>query len=655
MKTALLMYSKHHFNPQEQFTRSTSAGIIAQSLYQTLIASGYQTDYIDPTEADTLTKKHYNLFVGQPDNWWLAYQNAQSSINCIFLPTTHPLRRNKIMRQQARRWKMPLDELLPFGREQHKAFTKADYILQIGNQYAIQALLQYGIPQHKIIHLHYGVNYLNSTISDKSPSLDAYLHLVSELGLRKGVLDVLDTFSHFSHSFILTLVGQQAKGYAEKVDRTIRQDSRLHYIPHLDSSSDNYAKIIQNHAWMVFPSHEEAEPGTVIDAMTYGCVPLLEPKGSGIDYQFQNQFDQTFQQQVVASQHINQNDYGKASLKAKHYVQLIHDYSTWKEKLISLWNNIDRGSFAQRPTVSIVLTLFNKERIVRSLLKTLWQSTKTYQNWDIHIIYDGCTDQTQSVAQPVLKQFSVPVYEYVKPNWFETRANNFGLKQARGTYCVIIQDDNFISEPFWLEKMISWLEQYPKIAVLGGLAGVKFFPLDTQPNGIGVAITPEEVLQRLDWRLDKTLWNTVYEVDAVMRGPTILRKHLLEKHGYLDEAYAPLYNDDMDYCFRMKQLGYSIFCYPIRAENRRLTMANYDPFKGKRFVKMMRQNSQLFYSRWQSGMGKHDHYLVLPKPTAGQLFDSRSRLKKALHRLTTQVEFWQTNYKNWIRKLWSRQ
>jgi len=149
---------------------------------------------------------------------------------------------------------------------------------------------------------------------------------------------------------------------------------------------------------------------------------------------------------------------------------------------------------------------------------------------------------------------------------------------------------------------------------LGGLAGVNFFPLGTTISGPGVSRTDFEVCQRKDYLLEPELRDKIYEVDAVMRGPIVFRKKLLEKYGYLDEIYKPFLNDDMDYCFRIKKHGFSVFCYPLNIKNKSLTIAKYNSQKYHQFEDILINHCRIFYSRWGKYMGMHRSYLTIPKP-----------------------------------------
>jgi len=538
------------------------------------------------------------------------------------MPTTHPANRNKIIRYWSKKYKIEEEEIIPLSKKVIDSFNCADYIIQIGNYEAVKILLDNGIKRDKIIHTHYGLNYKIERINyQEAPSLDNYLYSAASFGLRKGFLKIVDIFisSEFNQKKI-TLVGDLRKTenkiyWQEKLKELQDKNKKVEFRGYINSGTKEYNNIIKKNAYYVFPSLEEAEPGTVIEAMSAGLVPILS-KESNIDFEIDDDFNISFQEKIKKTLSINKDRWEALSKKAIHYIEVFHCYKSWEKRLTEIFKMINNNVFDIRPTASIILTIYNKEKTIADLLQLLWTNTKSYNKWDLHIIYDGCVDETKKNCQKILNNFKIPVYEYETPDVFEIKANNLGLKNAKGKYCIILQDDNYIYEKKWLEKMLFWLEENPKVAVLGGLAGVNFFPLDFEAQGIGVNHSLFENHQRLDPVLDKKLSNFIFEADAVMRGPIVLRKELLETHGYLDEEYCPIYNDDMDYCFRMKKYGYSIFCYPIDVVNKNLTVAKYkNPEKEKFWSDTAQKNQKLFYKRWGSEIGKnHELYLKVPKP-----------------------------------------
>ena len=84
----------------------------------------------------------------------------------------------------------------------------------------------------------------------------------------------------------------------------------------------------------------------------------------------------------------------------------------------------------------------------------------------------------------------------------------------------------------------------------------------------------------------------------------VLRKAFLDEHGYLDEAFAPLYGDDMDICFRAASVGGKVYCILMDVENDSLSQRITTPRRRRWFAEIMRRNTDLFYSRWRPSTEK---------------------------------------------------
>ena len=78
---------------------------------------------------------------------------------------------------------------------------------------------------------------------------------------------------------------------------------------------------------------------------------------------------------------------------------------------------------------SIIVPTYNRAKLVAKTLKTL--QGQLYDNYEIIVIDDGSTDDTESVVQA----FSDSKIIYIKKNNGErAAARNFGATVAKGTY-----------------------------------------------------------------------------------------------------------------------------------------------------------------------------------------------------------------------------
>lgn len=99
----------------------------------------------------------------------------------------------------------------------------------------------------------------------------------------------------------------------------------------------------------------------------------------------------------------------------------------------NLWDN-------KSPLFSVIVPAYNRaSTIERTLLSIVNQSEK---NWEIIIVNDGSTDDTDSVVLPFLEKESHPVMYIKKSNGGVHTARNAGVREARGFFYVEIDSDD---------------------------------------------------------------------------------------------------------------------------------------------------------------------------------------------------------------------
>lgn len=224
--------------------------------------------------------------------------------------------------------------------------------------------------------------------------------------------------------------------------------------------------------------------------------------------------------------------------------------------------------------LSIVLSAHNKAHYLDVLLHQLRRSAPGVE---LVLVDDGSTDRTRAVMERYADRL------LVTDDVWEVRANNAGLAVAGGDFVAIVQDDDLILAANWLAGCAAIMDALG-IDVLGGRG----------TGGFGVRCRPEEVPPARSWmtagsppeRLANVVNGPVADGDArlfllnltksfpgdvgrslrthvttchmAVRSPWILSRRALDRIGPLDEAYAPLMFDDMDYCMRARAAGLTV-------------------------------------------------------------------------------------------------
>lgn len=109
--------------------------------------------------------------------------------------------------------------------------------------------------------------------------------------------------------------------------------------------------------------------------------------------------------------------------------------------------------------VSIVIPVYNAERTIESLCKTLIDLYSQRYRLEIILVNDNSSDSTDIVCKRLHETYSQTItYIRLARNFSEHNAVMAGLNSASGDFCVIM-DDDFQNPPAEVEKLISEAEK----------------------------------------------------------------------------------------------------------------------------------------------------------------------------------------------------
>lgn len=184
---------------------------------------------------------------------------------------------------------------------------------------------------------------------------------------------------------------------------------------------------------------------------------------------------------------------------------------------------------------------------------------------------DGTLDYLQDCALP-----NTSVVHHGKNLGFGV-AHNYALSLADTEYFGVLNNDVFIKEQGWAEKLIA-VASRPEIAIVG----IDGTPCTLSANGDGV---------RGGRR------------DYVDGGLLVGRTSLFKKHGLFSEVYKMFGFEDSDLSLRYRQLGYQIAHVPVQHYHKRCATRKTIPIERRKAI--AEHNRAVFLERWGGYLKTH--------------------------------------------------
>lgn len=169
------------------------------------------------------------------------------------------------------------------------------------------------------------------------------------------------------------------------------------------------------------------------------------------------------------------------------------------------------------PFFSIVIPLYNKENSIKDTLQSIL--VQTYTDFEIIVINDGSTDQSESraleISDPRIQLFSTP-------NQGVSKARNYGIEKALGTLIAFLDADDYWF-PKHLENLFQLYELFPKCGLYctnyerffnsKKIIKPKHIDIPTHPwKGIVNDFFKSSYIDRIAWTSAVAIPKTVFDV-----------------------------------------------------------------------------------------------------------------------------------------------
>ena len=230
--------------------------------------------------------------------------------------------------------------------------------------------------------------------------------------------------------------------------------------------------------------------------------------------------------------------------------------------------------------LSIVIVTYNGREITLKTLDSYAQALATNgeHTYEIIVVDNASQDGVADAVEGHRMQDICPVRVIRNAeNLGFSAANNIGFESSTGRHLLFSNPDIEVTAET-LPTLLGLMDRNPRVgACTPYMERVQTGDMDwgahrgfptpwaafTYMTGLARLFKGSRALSRIFGRyhlLDRDL-TQAHEVDAIRGGFFLVRRDVFEAAGRWDEAYF-MYGEDLDLCFEIKKLGYSVMFYP---------------------------------------------------------------------------------------------
>ena len=212
------------------------------------------------------------------------------------------------------------------------------------------------------------------------------------------------------------------------------------------------------------------------------------------------------------------------------------------------------------PLVSILIPNKDQAETLDKCLKSIEKLTD-YENYEIIIIENNSTEEKTFEYYEQICNDKIRVV-YWKKEFNYSAINNFGAKQAKGDYLLLLNNDMEVISRDWLTELLSTCQRKE----VGAVGARLYYPDDTVQHAgiiIGIGGVAGSVFVGMKRGYTGYMHRAAIQQDlsAVTAACMMMKRSVFEEVGGLEEELKVAFND-VDLCLRIREKGHLIVYDP---------------------------------------------------------------------------------------------
>ena len=190
------------------------------------------------------------------------------------------------------------------------------------------------------------------------------------------------------------------------------------------------------------------------------------------------------------------------------------------------------------PKISVTICTYNRANFLLKAIESVL--AQTFTDYEIIIVDDASTDNTETLVEPYLASHKNILYVKNPVNLGISKTRNIALSHAHGEYIAVLDSDDTWTDTNKLQKQFDFLEQNKDYVLIGSNIQI------VDEHGVKIQDTtfPTE---------DTLIRATILKSNPIPHSTVLYRKTLAEKVGRYSEKLSCV--EDLDLFLRLGLLG----------------------------------------------------------------------------------------------------
>ncbi len=210
--------------------------------------------------------------------------------------------------------------------------------------------------------------------------------------------------------------------------------------------------------------------------------------------------------------------------------------------------------------LSIIIVSYNTKDLLKDCLESIFKNSQSLKT-EIIVVDNDSGDGSAEYLKKLKRKEVKTIFN--QDNLGFSKANNQGIKKARGEFIFLLNSDTQIKKGS-LQKLVAFAKEKKDLGVVGpcllnkdGSVQASCFNLPT----ISSAIKQFWLGQKGAFEKYAAKEKREVEAEAVVGAAFLIPREVISKVGLLDERYF-FYFEDMDYCRRVRKRGLRVYYLP---------------------------------------------------------------------------------------------